>query len=78
MGSSTRCTLLLFVGRRIGFTLATHATSVMSPSEASARLLTNDDRCYRGLNLLLWKAARGGCGQVVTWEMSVAVVIFFG
>ena len=48
---------------------------VMSPSDAWARVLTNDDQCHRGLFLLLWEAACGSCGHVVTWDTLVALVI---
>jgi len=47
----------------------------MSLSDASARVLTIDDQCYRGLFLLLWEAACGSCGHVVAWEMLVALVV---
>ena len=76
IGSSIRWTLLLCVGGQIGFTLATHATSiVMLPSGAMARLLTFDDHWHRGLFLLLWEAACGSYGHVVTRETLVALVI---
>ena len=74
LGSSTRCTLLLCVCGRIGFTLATCRHIVVSPSDALARALTLDDYCCHGLVLLLWEAEHGGCGPLVTWEMVVALV----
>ena len=55
--------------------LATHASSRCLPSEALARLLTNDDSCYNGLLLYLWKATRGGSGHVVTHKRLVAMGI---
>ena len=48
---------------------------VMLPSGAMARLLTFDDHWHRGLFLLLWEAACGSYGHVVTRETLVALVI---
>ena len=51
--ASTRCSLLLCIGGRISFMLATHCHVVMLLSGALVRALIGVDHCYHGMYLLL-------------------------
>ena len=48
---------------------------MMSPSEALAKLLTDDDHWFYLLVLQLQQATCGGCIQMVTWETMAAVLV---